>query len=82
MLRFGLVLAVVLAVFWLALSGYLHDPLILSFGVISVLLVIALCMRMKIMDEETVPYLSALFCLARQRNRQSQCASGQSGFKP
>lgn len=57
MLRFGLVLAVVLAVFWLSLSGYLDDPLILSFGVISIALVIGLCARMKIMDEETVPYL-------------------------
>lgn len=58
MLRYSLVLAVVLAVFWLALSGYFHEPLILSFGVISILLVIALCIRMKIMDEETVPYLN------------------------
>jgi len=57
MLRFGLVLAVVLALYWLSLSGYLKDPLILSFGVISVMLVIGLCARMKIMDEETVPYL-------------------------
>ena len=58
MLRFGLVLGIVLAVYWLALSGYLHEPLILAFGVISILLVIGLCIRMKIMDEETVPYLN------------------------
>lgn len=57
MLRFGLVLGIVLAVYWLALSGYFHEPLILTFGVISILLVIGLCIRMKIMDEETVPYL-------------------------
>lgn len=57
MLRFGLVLAIVLAVYWLALSGYYNDPLILSFGVISIFLVLGLCARMKIMDEETVPYL-------------------------
>jgi len=57
MLRFGLVLAIVLAVYWLALSGYLYDPLILSFGVISVVLVLGLCARMNILDEETVPYL-------------------------
>lgn len=57
MLRFGLVLAVVLAVYWLALSGYYDDPLILSFGVISIFLVLGLCARMKILDEETVPYL-------------------------
>ncbi len=59
MLRFGLVLGIVLAVYWLALSGYFHEPLILAFGVISILLVIGLCVRMKIMDEETVPYLNA-----------------------
>lgn len=58
MLRFGLVLGIVLAVYWLALSGYFHEPLILTFGVISILLVIGLCVRMKIMDEETVPYLN------------------------
>lgn len=58
MLRFGLVLGIVLAVYWLALSGYLDEPLILSFGVISIFLVIGLCIRMKIMDEETVPYLN------------------------
>ncbi len=58
MLRFGLVLAVVLAIYWFALSGY-TDPLILGFGVISVVLVIGLCARMKILDEETVPYLFA-----------------------
>jgi len=58
MLRFGLVLAVVLAVYWLALSGYYKDPLILSFGGISILLVLGLCARMRILDEETVPYLN------------------------
>jgi len=57
MLRFGLVLAIVLAVYWLSLSGYYDDPLILSFGVISILLVLWMCARMKILDEETAPYL-------------------------
>ncbi len=59
MLRYGLVLAVVLAIYWFALSFY-TIPLIVAFGVISVLLVVALCARMKILDEETVPYLFTL----------------------
>jgi len=59
MLRYGLVLAIVLAIYWFALSFY-TIPLIVAFGVISVLLVIGLCARMKILDEETVPYLFTL----------------------
>lgn len=57
MMRFGLVLAIVLAAYWLSLSGYLDNIMILSLGGISILLVLGLCIRMKIMDEETVPYL-------------------------
>jgi len=57
MLRFGLVLAIALAAYWLSLSGYLDNIMILSLGGISILLTLGLCVRMKIMDEETVPYL-------------------------
>lgn len=56
LLRFGSILAVALAIFWLSLSGY-FIPMILSFGVISVALVVGLCARMGILDGETVPYL-------------------------
>lgn len=55
-MRFGLVLAFILAAYWWALSGY-FIPMILAFGVISILLVLGLCFRMRIMDSETVPYL-------------------------
>ncbi len=57
MLRFGLVLAIVMALYWLSLSGYLANKMLLSLGAISILLVLGLCARMKILDEETVPYL-------------------------
>lgn len=57
LLRFGSILAVALAIFWLSLSGY-FIPMILSFGVISVALVLGLCARMGILDNETVPYMN------------------------
>lgn len=41
--------------YWLSLSGY-FIPMILSFGVISILFVLWLCKRMDILDFETVPY--------------------------
>ncbi len=40
----------------MALSGY-FKPLLLILGVLSILIVVGLIHRMKIMDEETVPYL-------------------------
>lgn len=55
-MRFGLVLALILALYWWVLSFY-TIPLILIFGLISIVLVLILCARMKILDEETVPYL-------------------------
>ncbi|PHS42051.1 MAG: cation:proton antiporter [Robiginitomaculum sp.] len=57
MIRSALVLLVLLSAFWLALSGYLDNPVLLTVGAISVLLVVAMVWRMKIIDTETVPYL-------------------------
>jgi len=54
--RYGLILAVFLTLYWLALSGH-YTPLIPTLGAISILTVIGLTIRMKILDEETVPYL-------------------------
>ena len=54
-MRFTLVLGLTLALFWLALSFY-FTPLLLTFGVLSVGLVLVLVSRMRIMDGETAPY--------------------------
>lgn len=59
MLRFGLVLAIVLALYWITLSGYFDNNLLFILGGISIALVLGLCARMKILDEETAPYLNA-----------------------
>lgn len=56
MLRYSLILAGGLAAYWMALSGY-FKPMLLGLGVVSVLLVVGLCARMRILDKETVPYL-------------------------
>ncbi len=64
MLRFGLVLAIALALYWLTLSGYLDNGLILTLGGISIALVLGMCARMGILDEETVPYLHLLKTLS------------------
>ena len=54
MLRaFGL--GTVLFAFWLALSGH-YTPLILTFGVLSCLLVVYISLRMDVVDHEGVPY--------------------------
>ena len=57
MIRSALVLLIVLTAFWLMLSGYLHDPILLTMGVISVVTVLGLTARMKIIDDETAPYI-------------------------
>lgn len=41
--------------FWLALSGH-YTPLVTSFGVLSVVLVVYLSERMDVVDREGVPY--------------------------
>ncbi|WP_026147665.1 Na+/H+ antiporter subunit E [Robiginitomaculum antarcticum] len=57
-MKYALILAVTLAGYWLTLSGYLHEPLILFFGAVSVAFAVGLAARMKILDSETVPYLN------------------------
>lgn len=47
-------LALVLALLWLVLSGH-FDPLLLGLGLFSVLLVVALNLRMELIDHETLP---------------------------
>ncbi len=54
MLRaFGL--GAILFGFWLLLSGYYDDPLLLGLGVGSSVLVVYLCKRMDVVDHEGVP---------------------------
>jgi len=56
LLRFSILLIIGMAAYWMALSGY-FKPILLTLGVISIFLVTGLVKRMKIMDDETVPYL-------------------------
>lgn len=53
----GILLAIV--VFWLGNSGY-YKPLMLGFGAVSVALTLALCLRLKIVDRESSPYVRIL----------------------
>ena len=55
-MRFALILGITLAAYWLMLSGF-FEPLLLTFGAISVALVLVMVSRMKILDGETAPYL-------------------------
>ncbi len=55
----AIVLFVFLASIWLLWSG-IYEPLILAFGAVSVLLVLGVCFRMGIVDEEGSPYHIAL----------------------
>lgn len=56
MVRSAFILVVVLAAYWLMLSGYLYKPVLLIVGTISILVVLGLSWRMKILDAETAPY--------------------------
>ena len=58
MIRSALVLLVILGAYWLMLSGYVHNPVLLIMGGISILTVLGLSVRMKILDVETAPYLN------------------------
>lgn len=53
MLRAG-ALSAALFGFWLALSGH-YTPLLITFGILSTALVVWLCLRLKVVDEEGVP---------------------------
>ncbi|MGB6230919.1 MAG: Na+/H+ antiporter subunit E [Litorimonas sp.] len=54
--RFALILLVALAATWAVLSGFFDKPLILLLGAISLGLTVLITARMRILDEETVPY--------------------------
>ena len=49
-------LAIVLAVIWLLLSGFWFKPLLLGFGALGVVAAVTLTLRMGLMDGETVPF--------------------------
>ncbi|PHR59163.1 MAG: cation:proton antiporter [Robiginitomaculum sp.] len=56
MVRSALLLLCVLVAYWFTLSGYFDHTVLLVTGGISILLVIGLAARMKLLDSETVPY--------------------------
>jgi len=58
-MRFAFILTLAMVAAWLTLSGY-FIPMILTFGAISIAIVVWMCRRMGILDGETVPYLSLL----------------------
>jgi len=62
-MRFAFILTLAMVAAWLTLSGY-FIPMILTFGAISVAIVVWMCRRMGILDGETVPYLSILQTLS------------------
>ena len=62
-MRYALILGLTLAGYWWVLSGS-ELPLIIAFGIISILLVVGLAARMKILDFETAPYLAVPATLA------------------
>ncbi len=62
-MRHAISLTLVLAGFWLLLSGY-FVPLLLGLGAASVLLVVAITLRMDVVDHEDQPlYLTSRFAL-------------------
>ena len=56
-MRYAFILTLAMIAAWLTLSGY-FIPMILTFGVISIAIVIWMCARMRILDTETSPYLT------------------------
>lgn len=56
MFRYGVVLTLAMAAFWISMSGY-FTGMLLTLGAISIVLTLWLCKRMKILDAETAPYL-------------------------
>lgn len=57
MFRSALILVLALVATWLTLSGY-FKPMLLILGTLSIAFVIFMCLRMKILDKETAPYLT------------------------
>lgn len=62
-MRYAFILTIAMIAAWLTLSGY-FIPMILTFGVISIAIVLWMCSRMKILDGETVPYMTSLQTLS------------------
>lgn len=56
-MKSALALFVFLTAYWFTLSGYFDHTVLLVTGGISICLVVALTARMKILDDEAVPYL-------------------------
>ena len=56
-MRYAFILTLAMIAAWLTLSGY-FIPMILTFGVISIAIVVWMCRRMDILDAETVPYMT------------------------
>ncbi len=62
-MRHAISLTLVLASFWLLLSGH-FVPLLLGLGVVSILLVVVITLRMDVVDHEDQPlHLTSLFTL-------------------
>ena len=55
-LFYGVLLALVLAVLWLLLSGYWFKPLLVGFGVFAVIVALVATARMGLLDGESVPF--------------------------
>ena len=62
--KFGVSMIVTLAVLWFVLSGF-TTPLMLSFGAASVIFVLFLSIRMKVLDEEGLPIYVHEWSLAK-----------------
>ena len=60
MIKSAFVLLVILVAYWLMLSGYLDKPVLLIMGALSILTVLGLSVRMKIIDAETAPYINVM----------------------
>jgi len=58
-MRYAFILALAMIATWLTLSGY-FIPMILTFGAISIAIVVWMCRRMAILDSETVPYMTTI----------------------
>ncbi len=57
MIRSAFILLVILVIYWFTLSGYFDHTVLLVTGGISVLIVVGLAARMKLLDTEGVPYV-------------------------
>ena len=57
MVRSAVILLVILVLYWFTLSGYFDHTVLFVTGGISVLLVVGLSARMKLLDTEGVPYV-------------------------